>query len=311
MTHRTPIIAGILLLGLLILASSTFFIVGQTEQALVLEFGRPVAVYRTPGLKFKRPFIQNVVRFDNRLLELYARTPREVTTSDNKRLIVDWFVRYRITDPLKFKQAFPIETNLQTQLTSILESMLGQAIGQVEMRTLLSEKRVEVMHDIRTLVNAMAQGQKVQLPQGEGGGTKTLEPSAKGGFGIEIVDVRIKRTDLPPQNSEAIYRRMKTQREKEAKQIRATGDEEALKIKARADKERVITLAEAQQQAETTRGEGDALASKISGDAFGRDPEFYDFYRTLQAYRATLTGTDTRMVLSPDSQFLKEMNTKP
>lgn len=309
---KLPIVAAVLAFALGITLMSTLFVVQQTEQALVLEFGRPSAVHHTPGLKFKKPFIQNVVRFDNRLIDFYGLTPREVTTRDNKRLVVDWFMRYRITDPLRFKQASGSENNVQTQLNSIVEATLGQVIGQVEMRTLLSDERVNVMHQIRDLVNQQAHGIAVVVETEDGAAVPLVTtPEAKGGFGIEVVDVRIKRTDLPAQNSEAIYNRMRTEREKEAKQIRAGGEEESLKIKAKADKERVIVLAEAQAMAEEARGRGDAEAAAISSEAFGKDADFYDFYRTMQAYRNTLGPSDTRMVLSPDSDFLKDLNSKP
>lgn len=301
MQHPKMMVALIVVGAFLFLALSSLFVVGQTEQALVLQFGKPVAVHKMPGLKLKMPFIQNVVFYDKRLIDFYATRPGEVITTDKKRLIVDSFVRYRITDPLKFYQAVRDEDNMQTRLNSILESSLGQVIGNVPMSALLSAQRVKIMHQIRTLMNEQARG---ALPVA---GAKPTGLEA-GGYGIEIVDVRIKRTDLPQQNSEAIFKRMQTERIKEAKQIRATGEEEAQKIRARADKERTIILADAQQISETTRGQGDATAAKISADAFGLDPEFYGFYRKLQAYRKSFSNKDTRMILSPDSDFLKGMD---
>lgn len=279
--------------AVLFLLMSSLFVVRQTEQALVLQFGAPVKVHKTPGLKFKLPLVQNVIVYDNRLIDFDASTPREVITTDNKRLIVSSFVRYRIVNPLQFYQAVKNEENMRTRLNSILESSLGQVIGKVPMSVLLSAERTTIMKRIRDLMNAQAHGKT----DGKG-----LENS---GFGIEIVDVRIKRIDLPSQNSEAIYKRMQTDRVKEAKQIRANGEEESIKIRARADKERTILLANAQEEAEKTRGEGDGEAARISSEAFGKDPTFYDFYRRMQSYRKTLDPQNTQVILSPDNEFLK------
>jgi membrane protease subunit HflC len=288
-------IAGSAIAGgliLLFLISNSLFVVDQTEQALVLQFGKPERVEKTPGLKFKAPFIQNVEFYDNRLLDFDAE-PKEVIAADQKRLIVDAFVRYRIVDPLRFKQAVADERTMKSRLNSILESSLRQAMGNVPLAAVISEKRSELMQEIRSLVNEQAQGAK----------------DNPGGFGIEVADVRIKRADLPPANSEGIYKRMQTERTREANQFRAQGAEDAQKIRSQADKERTIILANAHKQAEIARGEGDAQATKIFADASGQDPDFFQFYRSLQAYRKTLSQKDTTVIMSPDnSEFLKYMD---
>lgn len=278
------------------IAANAFFIVGQTEQALVLQFGKPVRVVEKPGLQFKTPFLQNVEYYDKRLLDFDAES-KEVIAADQKRLIVDAFVRYRITDPLRFKQAVADERTMRSRLNSILESSLRQVLGSVPLSAVISEKRSEIMDNIRTLVNQQATSTHLQpTPENK---------DAVRGFGIEVVDVRIKRADLPPANSEGIYKRMQTEREREAKEFRARGAEEAQKIRSQADKERTILLAEAKKTAETTRGEGEGLATKIFADAFGQDEDFFAFYRTMQAYKKTLLGKDTTMIMSPDNEFLK------
>lgn len=274
---------------------NALFIVDQTEQALVLQFGKPERAVQTPGLKFKIPFIQNVIYFDNRLLDFEADT-KEVIAADQKRLRVDAFVRYRITDPLRFMQSVTDERTMRSRLNSILESSLRQALGNVPLAAVVSEKRAELMQQIRDLVNAQAQG--IAVPGADSHITT-------GGFGIEVVDVRIKRADLPPANSEGIYKRMQTERDRQAKQYRAQGAEDAQKIRSQADKERTILLAEAQKKAEILRGEGEAEATHIFAASFGQDSDFFQFYRTLQAYHKTLTAKDTTLVLSPDNEFLK------
>jgi len=282
-------------LAVVVVVANSAFIVDQTEQALVLQFGKPERVEKLPGLKFKIPFVQNVEFFDRRLLDFDAQS-KEVIASDQKRLEVDAFVRYRITDPLRFKQAAGDEATMRSRLNSILESSLRQALGNVPLSAVISEKRAELMQSIRTLVNAQAMGASVE------GGDKDI---TTGGFGIEVVDVRIKRADLPPANSEGIYKRMQTERVKEANQYRAQGAEDAQKIRSQADKERTIQLADARKKAEILRGEGESLSTKIFADAFGQDQEFYQFYRTMQAYRKSLNGKDTTMVMSPDNDFLR------
>ncbi len=287
---------GIAVAALFVLLNS-LFVVDQTEQALVLQFGKPERVEREAGLKFKLPFIQNVEYFDKRLLDFDAET-KEVIAADQKRLRVDAFVRYRITDPLRFKQTVGGEATMRSRLNSILESSLRQALGNVTLQAVVSEKRSELMDQIRDLVNAHAVGAKVD------GADRSLPGR---GFGIEVIDVRIKRADLPPANSEGIYKRMQTEREREAKQFRAQGAEDAQKIRSEADKKRTIILAEARKQADITRGQGDGQATKIFADAFGQDVDFFQLYRTLQAYRKTLSAKDTTVIMSPDDEFLRYM----
>jgi modulator of FtsH protease HflC len=274
-------------------ALDSFFIVKQAQQALVFSFGSYVRTEKEPGLKFKTPLIQNVEFFDARLLDFDAES-KEVIAADQKRLIVDAFVRYRITDPLRFKQTVGNETIMRSRLNSILESSLRQVIGEVPLSAVISEKRTDTMNKIKQLVNAQTRS-----------GTGKDVPA--GGFGIEVVDVRIKRADLPPANSEGIYKRMQTEREREAKEFRAKGAEDAQKIKSMADKERTIILADAKKQAEILRGEGDQQATKIFAQSFGQDTEFFKFYRSMQAYKKALSKDDTTLVLSPNSGFLKEM----
>ncbi len=289
-TLGTALIIGAV--GLFVLTNS-IFTVDQTEQALVLQFGKPERVEQEPGLKFKLPFIQNVEYYDKRLLDFEAET-KEVIASDQKRLRVSTFVRYRIADPLRFKQSVADERTMRSRLNSIVESSLRQALGNVTLATIISEKRAELMQQIRDLVNAQAQGIK---------GHKGNE----GGFGIDIVDVRIKRADLPPANSEGIYKRMQTERNRAANQYRAQGAEDAQKIRSQADKERTILLAEAHKKAEILRGEGDGEATHIFAESFGQDPDFFQFYRTMQAYRKSLSSKDTTLVMSPDNDFLRYM----
>jgi membrane protease subunit HflC len=277
--NKYPLIIGAVILVLLLLNS--FFIVQQQQQALVLQFGEVMRVEKEPGLSFQIPFIQKVTFFDNRVLNLSAEE-KEVIAKDQKRLIVTAFAKYTITDPLKFYQTVRDEDGIALRLNSIVESSLRQILGSVPLATLLTGERSKIMHDIRELVNTQAAG-----------------------FGVNVLDVRIMRADLPKENSEAIFKRMQTEREKEAKEFRAEGAEEALRIKARADKTRRVTLAEAQLKAQIIRGQGDGIATKTSAEAFGKDPDFFNFYRSMQAYRTALRKSDTTMVLSPRSEFLR------
>ena len=289
----------VVVIAALITLFSSVFIVPQTEQALVLRFSKPIKVIDEPGLGFKVPFVENVEMFDKRLLRFDA-DPQEVIASDQKRLIVDAFVGYKITDPLKFKQTVGNERTMNDRLNRILESALRQALGDVPLSAIISTKRAEIMHQVRRIVNLQAQGIETQSAEGE-----TIAP--KGGVGIEVVDVRIVRADLPEANSLSIYRRMQTERERDAKDLRARGAEDAQKIRAIADKERTVLIAEAQKKAETIRGEGDKDALRIFAGAADQAPEFYDFYRSLQAYRTAVTPEDTTVILSPEGEFLKHM----
>lgn len=268
----------------LFLLINALFVVEQRQQALVLQFGEVVRVIKEPGLKFKVPFIQKVSLFDSRILNLSA-DEKEVIAKDQKRLIVTAFAKYKITNPLKFYQTVRDENGVRTRLNSILDSSLRQVLGEVPLATLLTGERSAIMKSIQQLVSTQAAS-----------------------FGVDVIDVRIMRADLPKENSDAIYRRMQTEREKEAKQFRAEGAEEAQRIKARADKETKVLLAESQQQAQIIRGEGDAISSKIFADAFSQDAEFFNFYRSLQAYRTTMQKGNTSFVLSPSSPFLHYFN---
>ncbi|MGE0754975.1 MAG: protease modulator HflC [Alphaproteobacteria bacterium] len=288
----------VVLLVLLVVANSSLFVVSQIDQALVLRLGKPVRVHQEPGLKVKMPFVESVEFYDKRLLDFDAES-KEIIAADQKRLIVDAFVRYRITNPLRFKQTVGNEDTMRSRLNVILESSLRQVIGTMALADAISGKRTAIMHEARDLVNAQAQG--AQLDEN---GELNFDRKDRG-FGIEVLDVRIVRADLPQKNSDSIYERMQTSFEREAKEFRARGAEDAQKIRSQADKERTILLADAGRKAEILRGEGDSTATKIFAQSFGKDEEFFQFYRSLQAYQKTLDGGDTTMILSPDSEFLR------
>jgi len=257
------------------------FTVKEINQAIVLQFGDPKKVLAKPGLQFKIPFIQNVVFIDRRILSLDP-APEEVIASDQKRLIVDAYARFKIVDPLKFYISVGDERVARSRLATIINSRLRSVLGTQSLATLLSEDRSKQMAIIQEGVNAEAKK-----------------------FGITIIDVRIKRADLPQANSEAIYKRMQTEREREAKEFRARGAEMAVTITSTADKEVTVLLANAKKQSEIMKGEGDGQRNKIFAEAFGKDPEFFSFYRAMQAYEKALIGGDTSLILSPDSDFFK------
>jgi len=259
----------------------SLFVVKEINQAIVLQFGDPKKVIVEPGLQFKIPFIQNVVFLDRRILNLDA-PPEEVIASDQKRLIVDAYARFKIVDPLKFYISVGDERVARSRLSTIINSRIRSVLGKQSLATLLSEDRTKQMAIIQEGVNAEAQN-----------------------FGIEIIDVRIKRADLPQANSEAIFKRMQTEREREAKEFRAKGAEMAVTITSTADKEVTVLLANAKKQSEIMKGEGDGQRNKIFAEAFGKDPEFFAFYRAMQAYEKALIGGDTSLILSPDSDFFK------
>ena len=278
-----PIIAVI---GALVFFS--IFIVKEVNQAIVLQFGDPKRIIVEPGLNFKLPFVQNVVFLDKRILNLDT-PPEEVIASDQKRLIVDAFARFEIIDPLKFYISVVNERVARSRLSTIINSRIRNVLGQQELQTLLSKDRTKQMALIQEGVNVEAEN-----------------------FGIKIVDVRIKRADLPQANSDAIYKRMQTEREREAKEFRAKGAEMAVTITSTADKEVSVILANANKDSEIMKGEGDGQRNKIFAEAFGRDPEFFAFYRAMQAYETALIGGDTSLILSPDSEFFKFFgNIKP
>jgi len=264
-----------------VIAYQSFFVVQEINQAIVLQFGDPKKVIAKPGLQVKIPFIQNVVFLDRRILSLDPQ-PEEVIASDQKRLIVDAYARFKIVDPLKFYISVGDERVARSRLATIINSRLRSVLGTQSLATLLSEDRTKQMAIIQEGVNTEAEG-----------------------FGITIIDVRIKRADLPQANSEAIYKRMQTEREREAKEFRAKGAEMAVTITSTADKEVTVILANAKKQSEIMKGEGDGIRNKIFADAFGKDPAFFAFYRAMQAYEKALIGGDTSLILSPDSDFFK------
>ncbi len=264
-----------------VIVYNTLFVVQEINQAIVLQFGDPKKIITKPGLNYKIPFIQNVVYLDRRVLNL-DNPPEEVIAADQKRLIVDAFARFKIVDPLKFYISVGNERVARSRLATIINSRIRSVLGTQELATLLSTDRAVHMGTIQNDVNTEAQN-----------------------FGITIVDVRIKRADLPPANSEAIYARMQTERQREAKEFRAQGAEMAAKITSTADKEVTVILANANKQSEIMRGEGDGKRNRIFADAFGRDPQFFGFYRAMQSYEKALIGGDTSMILSPDSDFFK------
>ena len=266
---------------LAIITYLSLFTVKEINQAIVLQFGNPKKVITTAGLQWKIPFVQNVVFLDRRILSLDP-APEEVIASDQKRLIVDAYSRFTIVDPLKFYISVGNEMVARSRLATIINSRIRNVLGKQSLATLLSEERGRQMAIIREGVNEEAKK-----------------------FGIEIIDVRIKRADLPQANSEAIYKRMQTEREREAKEFRARGAEMAVTITSTADKEVTVILANADKQSEIMKGEGDGIRNKIFADAFGQDPEFFSFYRAMQAYEKALIGGETTMILSPDSDFFK------
>lgn len=260
---------------------SSAFIVHQNEQALVLRFGAPVAFIDKPGLRWKLPFVDTVDIFDKRILDLDTAS-QEVTASDQKRLVVDAFARYKITDPLKFYQTLRYEQNVRSRLGPIVEASLRRVLGAATFQDLVRDKREDLMKRIAAQVNEEGKD-----------------------FGLEVVDVRIKRADLPEQNSKSVFDRMRAERQREAAEFRAQGAAEANRIKATADREVTVIKAEAQKKADTLRGEGDGERNRIFAEAFGRDPDFFGFYRSMQAYEQGLKSGDTRLVISPDSEFFK------
>ena len=273
---------GLAALGLL---WNSAYIVYQPEQAIVLQFGEPVRWVKEPGLKFKIPLIQNVVFYDTRLLNLDPPA-QEVVLNDKKRLDVDSFTRYQIVDPLKFYQTVKTEPQARSKLEEIVNSSLRKVLGRVTLTELLSQQRTQIMADI----------------------SKTVKKDAEA-IGVSVADVRIRRADLPMEVMQAINERMKTERQRDAKEFRAKGQQKAQNIRATADKEAAIIVAEAEKQSQILRGEGDRESVAIWNKTVGQDVEFYEFYRSLEAYRKSLGDSETSLVLSPDSQFFKYFNT--
>jgi len=280
MKTRNIIILTILAFTIM-LTTGFFFVVDQTKQVIVLQFGEPKAVYQTPGLKFKLPFIQNVVYYDSRVLNLDP-AQEEVILRDQKRVVVDTIVRYVIKDPLKFFQTTRTELALIDRLGRIINSSVRGVISQYYLNDLLSETRNKIMAEI--LINV-----------------KEDEKN----FGIEIVDLRLKRTELTNEVQSNVFDRMKTEREREANLLRAEGQEISQKIKATADRQKIEIVAEADKQSNILRGTGEAARNKILNDAFARDPDFFEFIRSMEAYTDTFKDGSTTMVISPDSDFFE------
>jgi modulator of FtsH protease HflC len=280
------------LMGLLLLVAAagagtvlfSAFIVDQTHRALVLQFGEPVQVIEEPGLYWRKPFVQTVDQFDKRILDLET-DEQEVIASDQKRLVVDAFARYRILNPLQFYQAFRTEAAARSRLTSIVDSTIRSVLGRATFIDVIRNKREELMKQTVTLVNDEMRN-----------------------LGVEIIDVRIRRADLPEANGQAIYKRMRTEREREAAELRAQGSEQSQRIKSTADKEVTVLLANANRESERTRGDGDEERNRIYAEAFSRDQDFFAFYRSMQAYDEALKGSHTRIVLSPTSEFFRYFN---
>jgi membrane protease subunit HflC len=282
--NRVILTAIISLIVVFLVASDSFFTVSETQQAIVLQFGAVKAIDTHAGLKFKTPLIQDVEIYEKRLLNVES-PPQEVILADQRRLVVDAFAVYRIVDPLKFYQAVRTQDGAQLRLTSSMNAILRDVLGGTTVTTMLSKDREGVMQAIRDKVN-----------------------EAAAPLGILVADVRISRANFPTSISASIYSQMNTERQREAAQYRAEGNEQAQEIKAKADRERTVILADANRQADILHGEGDAQATQIYADAFNRDPDFYAFWRSLEAYRKSLGGEGTEFVLSPSSDFLRYLS---
>ena len=287
MRRNLPILIGVAAVAVLILVSSIFFTVPQTQLAMVLQLGEPRGIITEPGLHMKLPWVQSVAYFDKRVLNLEL-PEQEVIAQDRKRLVVDAYARWRITDPLRFYQALTNQETAALRLQPILGSEVRRVLGSQTFAAVLSGQRADLMHAIRDGVNAQTTS-----------------------FGISIVDVRIRRADLPAANSDAIYQRMQQERVREANEFRAQGSQISQEIRSKADREVTVIKAEATRQSEITRGEGDSERNAIFADAFGRDPEFFSFYRSMRAYEGSLKGDNSTIVLSPDSDFFRYFELGP
>jgi len=280
MSKITLAVMGGILVAIIVGLNSVF-IVHQTQQAIVLQFGDPRRVITEPGLKFKIPFVQDVIYYDNRLLD-FPHSAEEVIAADQKRLVIDSFARWEIVDPLRFYETVGNERGARARLNSFMSAGLRRVIGSVPLAAVLTEKRADIRKRIRVEVDKEAKD-----------------------LGVRVFDVRIRRADLPAENSQAIYARMKSERNREAKEFRAQGAEIAQRIRARADRDRVVLIADSKKKAQILRGEGDAESIRIYAEAYGAAPDFYAFYRSLQAYRTSMQGDNTTLVLSPDGAFFK------
>jgi membrane protease subunit HflC len=276
-------VGGLILFGVF----SSFFTVNQTQQALVLQFGEPKRIIQDPGLAFKLPFIQDAIFYESRVLSLIPQDAEEVILADQKRIQIDAYARYRIEDPLLFFQTVRNELGARARLESIIDSSVRRVLGSETLASILTGERENINGSIRDEVNASVDS-----------------------LGIEIIDVRLRRADYPESTSQNIFNRMKSEREREAKEFRATGDEEAQKIRADAEKTRTVIVAEAKREAQEVRGQGDSNAIRIYAGSFGQDPEFFSFYRSMEAYRKSIGESGTSMVLSPNSSFFRYFKDK-
>ncbi|GAC1482944.1 MAG: protease modulator HflC [Acetobacteraceae bacterium] len=282
------IAAAVAAFVVLVVASASLFTVAQTEQVLITQFGQPIRVITEPGLHAKVPFVQTVISFDRRLLD-FSTGGEEVILADQRRLTVDSFTRFRITDPLRYYQAVgPVEDGVRGRLNSVVTSSLRRVLGNEALLKVLSADRTRIMGQIKSQVTEEMRG-----------------------FGVTIEDVRLRRADLPEENTQAILNRMKSERERIASQLRAEGAEAAARIRADAERDRTVLLAEARASAERLRGEGEQQSIKTYADAFQQDPAFYETYRTLQAYREVFAQGRSRLVLTPDSDFLRLLREAP
>lgn len=284
MNSRSFIVFAIPALVVMGILFASLFIVQQTQQTLVLEFGRLIKVIKAPGLYFKIPFVQNIRSYDNRILD-FDLSAIPATLADQKRLLVDTFARYRIMDPALFYRTVMNEDGAEQRLRILNQSIALSVLGQVKLTDVLSPKRTEISKEIRNQMNTAAKA-----------------------FGIEVVDLQLRGTDLPAENSEAIFNRMISERNQEAQEFRSQGDEIAQEIKSTADKEKTVILAEANKQSEMIRGHGDAYVTEKAASIYGKDTQFYDFYRSLNAYKAALNQETTTFILSPKESFFKYLN---
>jgi modulator of FtsH protease HflC len=281
---RFNIIGGIIaavVLVLLVAAYGALFTVYQTQQAIVVRFGEPKRVITDAGLNYKVPMLDSVIYIEKRILDL-ENPAQEVIASDQKRLVVDAFARYKIVDALKFYQTIGVVEGANARLSTLLNSALRRVLGEASTLDIVRDKRAQLMSQVRTQLEDEAQS-----------------------FGIAVVDVRIRRADLPEQNSQAVYQRMQTERQRQAAEFRAQGSQRSQEIRAKADRDVTVLIAEAQSKGEQTRGDGDAERNRIYAEAYSKDPDFFAFYRSMQAYETGLRPTDTRMLLRPDSDFFR------
>ena len=275
------VVALIVLLVAVLIGYASIFTVRQTEQVLVVRLGEPVRVVTEPGLHFKVPFVDAVISLDKRILDL-ENPSQEVIASDQKRLVVDAFARYRIKNALRFYQSVGTVQAANVQLTALLNASLRRVLGEVNFIEVVRDERESLMNRIREQLDREADG-----------------------YGISVVDVRIRRADLPDQNSQAVYQRMQTERQREAAEFRAQGGQKAQEIRSKADREATVIIAEANSKAEQIRGEGDGERNRLFAEAYGKDPDFFAFYRSMSAYEQGLRSSDTRFLLKPDSEFFK------